>query len=107
MARAVWSGTISFGLVSVPVRLYPATRRKDVRFHEIDRQSGQRVHHQRVIGPAATWIPALESPAAPTPPAADGIKRLSRNIVPGEPTPPRYPPPAGERRTGAVPQAVP
>src|SRR5256714_8703487 len=105
MARAVWSGTISFGLVSVPVRLYPATRRKDVRFHEIDRQSGQRVRHQRVIEPAATWIPALESPAAPTPPSEDGIKRLSRNILASEPPPP-YPPPVGEGRTGAVPQPV-
>ncbi len=53
MARAVWSGTISFGLVSVPVRLYPATRRKDVRFHEIDRSSGQRIRHQKVIEVAA------------------------------------------------------
>ena len=53
MARAVWSGTISFGLVSVPVRLYPATRRKDVRFHEIDRMSGQRVRHQKVVEVAA------------------------------------------------------
>ena len=53
MARAVWSGTISFGLVSVPVRLYPATRRKDVRFHEIDRSSGQRVRHQKVVEMAA------------------------------------------------------
>ncbi|HEV2012963.1 MAG TPA: Ku protein [Candidatus Dormibacteraeota bacterium] len=49
MARALWSGTISFGLVSVPVRLYPATRRKDVRFHEIDRLSGQRIRHQKVV----------------------------------------------------------
>ena len=53
MARAVWSGTISFGLVSVPARLYPATRRKDVRFHEIDRSSGQRVRHQKVVEMAA------------------------------------------------------
>src|SRR5207237_10045069 len=53
MARAVWSGTISFGLVSVPVRLYPATRRKDVRFHEIDRSSGQRVRHQKGVEMAA------------------------------------------------------
>ena len=52
MARAIWSGTISFGLVSVPVRLYPATRRKDVRFHEIDRVSGQRIRHQKVVEPA-------------------------------------------------------
>ena len=58
MARAVWSGTISFGLVSVPVRLYPATRRKDVRFHEIDRSSGQRIRHQKVIEVA----PSLTSP---------------------------------------------
>ncbi len=54
MARAVWTGTISFGLVSVPVRLYPATRRKDVRFHEIDRLSGQRIRHQKVVEVAAT-----------------------------------------------------
>src|ERR1700675_2384487 len=56
MARAVWSGTISFGLVSVPVRLYPATRRQDIRFHEIDRASGQRIRHQKVVevAPAST-----------------------------------------------------
>ena len=46
---------ISFGLVSVPVRLYPATRRKDVRFHEIDRLSGRRVRHQRVV--ESEWAP--------------------------------------------------
>ena len=54
MARAVWSGTISFGLVSVPVRLYPATRRQDIRFHEIDRSSGQRIRHQKVVEVAPT-----------------------------------------------------
>ncbi|HCO02080.1 MAG TPA: hypothetical protein DIT48_01710 [Actinobacteria bacterium] len=48
MARAIWTGTISFGLVNIPVRVYPATRRKDVRFHEIDRLTSQRLHHQRV-----------------------------------------------------------
>jgi DNA end-binding protein Ku len=58
MPRAVWSGTISFGLVSVPVRLYPATRRKDVRFHEIERLSGQRIRHQKVVEVA----PILPSP---------------------------------------------
>ena len=42
MPRAMWTGTISFGLVNIPVRLFPATRRKDVRFHEIDRVTGQR-----------------------------------------------------------------
>ena len=59
MARAIWTGTISFGLVTVPVRLYPATRRKDVRFHEIDRLSGQRIRHQKVI---ETQVPQASLP---------------------------------------------
>jgi DNA end-binding protein Ku len=48
MPRAIWTGTISLGLVNIPVRVFPATRGKDVRLHEIDRQTGQRIHHQRV-----------------------------------------------------------
>ena len=38
MPRAVWTGSLSFGLVSIPVALYPATQPKDVRFHLFDRQ---------------------------------------------------------------------
>jgi DNA end-binding protein Ku len=49
MPQAVWTGTISFGLVSIPVRLYPATQPKDVRFHLYDRRSGKRIHYERVI----------------------------------------------------------
>lgn len=48
MPRAIWRGSISFGLVTVPVRLYAAMRRRDVRFRELDRVTGQRVRHQRV-----------------------------------------------------------
>jgi DNA end-binding protein Ku len=62
MAQAIWTGTISFGLVSVPVRLYPAVRRRDVRFHELDRLSGQRVHHQRVRAPLPGEPPAYPAP---------------------------------------------
>jgi DNA end-binding protein Ku len=55
MATAVWTGTLSFGLVTLPVRLYPATQPKDVRFHLYDRQ-GRRIRYQRVVeaegGPA-------------------------------------------------------
>lgn len=47
MPRAVWTGALSFGLVSIPVALYPATSPKDVRFHLFDRQ-GRRVRHRRV-----------------------------------------------------------
>jgi DNA end-binding protein Ku len=48
MRQAVWTGSISFGLVSIPVRLYPATEPKDVRFHLYDRQSGKRIRYERV-----------------------------------------------------------
>jgi len=48
MPQAVWTGTIGFGLVSIPVRLYPATQPKDVRFHLYDRTSGRRVRRSLV-----------------------------------------------------------
>ena len=56
MGQAVWTGSISFGLVNIPVKLYPATEPKDVRFHLYDRRTGKRVHYERVtreIEPAA------------------------------------------------------
>jgi DNA end-binding protein Ku len=46
MPRAVWTGSLAFGLVSIPVALYPATKPKDVRFHLFDRQ-GRRVRYRR------------------------------------------------------------
>jgi DNA end-binding protein Ku len=48
MGQAVWTGSISFGLVNIPVKLYPATEAKDVRFHLYDRRTGKRVHYERV-----------------------------------------------------------
>ena len=44
----MWTGTLSFGLVTLPVRLYPATHPKDVRFHLYDRE-GRRIRYQRVV----------------------------------------------------------
>ena len=48
MARPVWSGVISFGLVSVPVKAYPAVRDHDVHFHQIDKGSGSRIRNRKV-----------------------------------------------------------
>ena len=49
MARAVWTGSISFGLVSIPVRLFPATSPRDPRFHLVDRRTGRRIRYRRVV----------------------------------------------------------
>jgi DNA end-binding protein Ku len=48
MARAIWSGTISFGLLNVPVKLYSAVSRKTIRFNELRESDGSRVRHKRV-----------------------------------------------------------
>jgi DNA end-binding protein Ku len=48
MARAIWSGAINFGLVSVPVKLYSATSPKTVRFHQLHAQDGGRIRQKRV-----------------------------------------------------------
>jgi DNA end-binding protein Ku len=59
MSQAVWTGSISFGLVNIPVRLYPATEPKDVRFHLYDRRTGKRVRYERVTraDEPATFVP--------------------------------------------------
>ena len=48
MARAIWSGTISFGLVNVGVKAFSAVRDHDVHFHQLDRLSGARVRNKKV-----------------------------------------------------------
>src|SRR5690349_18685809 len=63
MPRAIWSGAISLGMVSIPVRLFPATRKRDLRFRELDRVTGRRIHHERVRHEPAYEAPPHEAPA--------------------------------------------
>jgi len=44
----MWSGSISFGLVNIPVKLYSAVSRKSVRFNQIDRNTGARIKYKKV-----------------------------------------------------------
>jgi DNA end-binding protein Ku len=48
VARPIWSGTISFGLVSVPVRMYTATSSKELRFHFLDRRDMAPIGYDKV-----------------------------------------------------------
>jgi DNA end-binding protein Ku len=48
MARPIWSGTISFGLVTVPVGLYSATEDHNVHFHQLERGTDDRIRYRRV-----------------------------------------------------------
>jgi DNA end-binding protein Ku len=57
MARPVWSGSISFGLVNIPVKLYGATESHRVAFHEFEVGTGERIHHKRVSGKSGHEVP--------------------------------------------------
>ncbi|GAB2811007.1 Ku protein [Actinocorallia aurea] len=46
--RSIWKGAISFGLVTIPVKLYSATEQRDVAFHQVHRTDGGRVKYKRV-----------------------------------------------------------
>jgi DNA end-binding protein Ku len=48
MARAIWSGSISFGLLNVPVKLYSAVSRRQISFRELRESDSSRVRHKRV-----------------------------------------------------------
>jgi DNA end-binding protein Ku len=48
VARPVWSGSISFGLVNVPVKAYTAVRDHEVRFHQLEKDTGARIRYRKV-----------------------------------------------------------
>jgi DNA end-binding protein Ku len=48
MPKSIWNGTITFGLVAVPIKVYSATESKTVRFHEVHAKDGSRIEHRRI-----------------------------------------------------------
>jgi DNA end-binding protein Ku len=46
--RSIWKGTVSFGLVSIGVKLFSATEERDVAFHQVRRSDGSRIRYRRV-----------------------------------------------------------
>ena len=57
MARAIWSGSISFGLLNVPVKLYSAVSRKQISFRELRESDSSRVRHKRVAEADGEEVP--------------------------------------------------
>jgi DNA end-binding protein Ku len=55
--RSIWKGAISFGLVSIPVKLYSATEEKDVSFHQVHREDGGRIRYKRVCQTDGEEVP--------------------------------------------------
>ena len=57
MARSIWTGTISFGLVTVPVKMFSAVNRKTVRFHQLNKATGSRIQMRRVDPSTGEEVP--------------------------------------------------
>ncbi|MBJ7520053.1 MAG: Ku protein [Solirubrobacteraceae bacterium] len=57
MPRAIWTGAISFGLVTIPVKMYSAVQRKSVRFHQLNGKTGVRIQQKRVDPSTGEEVP--------------------------------------------------
>jgi DNA end-binding protein Ku len=55
---AIWTGTISFGLVTVPVKLTSATKSRDVRFNQLEEGSSSRIRYKRISEQSGEEVPA-------------------------------------------------
>jgi DNA end-binding protein Ku len=55
--RSIWKGAISFGLVTIPVKLYSATEQRDVAFHQVHREDGGRIKYKRVCTKDGEEVP--------------------------------------------------
>jgi DNA end-binding protein Ku len=58
--RTIWKGAVSFGLVTIPVKLYGATEERDVAFHQVRRSDGSRVRYKRVAEADGEEVPYSE-----------------------------------------------
>jgi DNA end-binding protein Ku len=55
--RAIWTGSISFGLVNVPVRMYSAVDEQDVRFHLLHEKDDSRIGYEKICKEEGRPVP--------------------------------------------------
>ena len=58
--RSLWNGTVTFGMVSVPIKLYTATESKSVSFHEVHAKDGSRIEHRKICSKDEKEVPKEE-----------------------------------------------
>jgi DNA end-binding protein Ku len=59
-ARSIWNGTITFGMVNVPVKLYTATESKSIHFHLVHARDGSRIENRRICSKEDKEVPYKE-----------------------------------------------
>jgi DNA end-binding protein Ku len=55
--RAIWKGAVSFGLVSIPIKMYSATEERGVAFHQVHRDDGGRIRYKRICSVDGEEVP--------------------------------------------------
>lgn len=60
MPRSIWKGAVSFGLVTIPIKLYGATEEKDISFRQVHPEDGGRIKYKRVCDLCGKEIPFSE-----------------------------------------------
>src|SRR3954469_23628560 len=60
MPKSIWNGTVTFGMVNGPIKLYTATESKTVSFHEVHAKDGARVEHKRICPKEDKEVPYKE-----------------------------------------------
>src|SRR5579884_788803 len=60
MPKSIWNGTVTFGMVNVPIKLYSATESKTIHFHEVHVRDGARIEHRRICPKEDREVPYKE-----------------------------------------------
>ena len=58
--RSIWNGTVTFGMVNVPIKLYSATESKTVHFHEVHIKDGARIEHRKICPKHDKEVPSSQ-----------------------------------------------
>src|SRR5437660_6312004 len=60
MPKSIWNGTVTFGMVNVPIKLYSAIESKTVHFNEVHARDGARIEHRRICPKEDKEVPYKE-----------------------------------------------
>jgi DNA end-binding protein Ku len=60
MPRSIWNGTITFGMVNIPIKLYTAVESKTVHFHEVHVKDGARIEHRKICPKHKREVPTKQ-----------------------------------------------
>src|SRR4030081_1822439 len=60
MPRSIWNGTITFGLVAVPIKVHSATESHTIHFHQVHAKDGARVKQKRICSKEGKEVPYKE-----------------------------------------------